>query len=232
MAPTSWHLTAPQIGIDARTLIEELLVSFRRIDFLLFELSTRLSFFCSSTVYFVTSRLYWSNTAMADEISEKHGAAAPQVTEQATPEVARPESSEPDNEKPEGPMTSVEDADEPVPHLHAKTFLVVFAVCLIYFVQLINVVGAGAVRRLLYRTRNSSNRLTASPRYCRRTWRRLENCVVDFRSLDILHCSQPDRIPSSRLLGQKMVPSNSHCIWRCRLNHHCPGYFDEHGDRR
>jgi hypothetical protein len=36
--------------------------------------------------------------------------------------------------------------NEPVPHLHAKTFLIVFTVCLIYFAQLINVVGAGAVR--------------------------------------------------------------------------------------
>ncbi len=41
--------------------------------------------------------------------------------------------------------SSIEDQDEPVPHLHAKTFLTVFAVCLIYFAQLINVVGAGAV---------------------------------------------------------------------------------------
>jgi len=41
---------------------------------------------------------------------------------------------------------SIEERDEPVPHLHAKTFLVVFAVCLIYFAQLINVVGSGAVK--------------------------------------------------------------------------------------
>ncbi|KIH91218.1 siderophore iron transporter [Sporothrix brasiliensis 5110] len=34
--------------------------------------------------------------------------------------------------------------DEPAPQLHAKTFLVVFAVCFIYFAQLVNVVGAGA----------------------------------------------------------------------------------------
>ncbi|CAK7242067.1 MAG: hypothetical protein STHCBS139747_003544 [Sporothrix thermara] len=34
--------------------------------------------------------------------------------------------------------------DEPEPHLHAKTFMIVFAVCFIYFAQLINVVGAGA----------------------------------------------------------------------------------------
>jgi hypothetical protein len=40
---------------------------------------------------------------------------------------------------------SIGELDEPVPHLHAKTFLTVFAVCLIYFAQLINVVGAGAV---------------------------------------------------------------------------------------
>ncbi|ORY58183.1 major facilitator superfamily domain-containing protein [Pseudomassariella vexata] len=39
---------------------------------------------------------------------------------------------------------AVEDQQEPVPHLHGKTFLAVFAVCFIYFAQLINVVGAGA----------------------------------------------------------------------------------------
>ncbi|KAK7457499.1 hypothetical protein CaCOL14_001479 [Colletotrichum acutatum] len=42
------------------------------------------------------------------------------------------------------PKESIEGPDEPVPHLHAKTFLTVFAVCFIYFTQLINVVGAGA----------------------------------------------------------------------------------------
>lgn len=35
--------------------------------------------------------------------------------------------------------------DEPEPHLHAKTFLAVFAVCLIYFAQDFTLVGAGAV---------------------------------------------------------------------------------------
>jgi hypothetical protein len=39
--------------------------------------------------------------------------------------------------------------DEPHPHLHAKTFLAVFAVCCIYFVEIYNVVGAGAVSKLL-----------------------------------------------------------------------------------
>jgi hypothetical protein len=41
--------------------------------------------------------------------------------------------------------SSIEDHEEPEPRLHAKTWLTVFAVCLIYFAQLINVVGAGAV---------------------------------------------------------------------------------------
>ncbi|KAH8594881.1 major facilitator superfamily domain-containing protein [Bisporella sp. PMI_857] len=36
------------------------------------------------------------------------------------------------------------DDDVPVPHLHAKTFLAVFAVCLIYVAQLINIVGSGS----------------------------------------------------------------------------------------
>ena len=35
--------------------------------------------------------------------------------------------------------------DEAVPHLHAKTFLIIFAVALIYFTQVLNVVGAGSV---------------------------------------------------------------------------------------
>ncbi|KFY91333.1 hypothetical protein V500_04719 [Pseudogymnoascus sp. VKM F-4518 (FW-2643)] len=39
---------------------------------------------------------------------------------------------------------SIEDPKEPEARLHAKTWLTVFAVCLIYFAQLINVVGAGA----------------------------------------------------------------------------------------
>ena len=35
--------------------------------------------------------------------------------------------------------------NEPVPHLHLKTYLAVFTVCLIYYAQLFNIVGAGAV---------------------------------------------------------------------------------------
>ena len=38
--------------------------------------------------------------------------------------------------------------DEPVAHLHAKTFLVVFAVLTIYFAQLFNIVAAGAVSQV------------------------------------------------------------------------------------
>ncbi|KAJ4384359.1 hypothetical protein N0V85_008383, partial [Neurospora sp. IMI 360204] len=44
-----------------------------------------------------------------------------------------------ENDTSDGP-----DSDDPVPHLHAKTFLAVFAVCLIYIAQLISLVGAGA----------------------------------------------------------------------------------------
>ena len=36
--------------------------------------------------------------------------------------------------------------DEPRPHLHYKTYLAIFAICLIYFAHIYNVVGAGAVR--------------------------------------------------------------------------------------
>lgn len=38
-----------------------------------------------------------------------------------------------------------ENDEIPVPRLHAKTFLIVFAVALIYFTQVLNIVGAGSV---------------------------------------------------------------------------------------
>ncbi|KAK5655511.1 hypothetical protein OQA88_5782 [Cercophora sp. LCS_1] len=49
------------------------------------------------------------------------------------------------SEKPVDKSTAPSDSsdDELVPHLHAKTFLAVFAVCLIYSAQLVNLVGAG-----------------------------------------------------------------------------------------
>lgn len=41
--------------------------------------------------------------------------------------------------------SSEEQQDDLQPHLHARTFLAVFAVCLIYFAQDFAIVGAGAV---------------------------------------------------------------------------------------
>ncbi|KAK3377462.1 major facilitator superfamily domain-containing protein [Podospora didyma] len=46
--------------------------------------------------------------------------------------------------------------NEPKPHLHAKTFLAVFAVCVIYFVQIYNVVGAGAQANTIALTLNGN----------------------------------------------------------------------------
>ncbi|RDW76097.1 hypothetical protein BP5796_06918 [Coleophoma crateriformis] len=51
---------------------------------------------------------------------------------------------ETESEKPHAHAPESIEDDGQVPHLHAKTYLTVFAVCLIYFTQLINVVGAGA----------------------------------------------------------------------------------------
>ncbi|KAI9048965.1 hypothetical protein LZ554_006814 [Drepanopeziza brunnea f. sp. 'monogermtubi'] len=76
---------------------------------------------------------------------EKQASAA-QVDEHPRTEHEKLQSSEPGYEKMEKPIPipSIEDTKEPLPHLHAKTFLVVFAMCLIYFAQLFNVVGSGA----------------------------------------------------------------------------------------
>jgi hypothetical protein len=69
-----------------------------------------------------------------------------QMTRESTSTAERPESLEPKQENPEEFMTSnMEGQEDLMPHLHAKTFLSVFAVSLIYFAQLINHVGAGAV---------------------------------------------------------------------------------------
>jgi len=76
---------------------------------------------------------------------------SPQVLETHQPLHERPISAEsvidkPAMEKPDQRVNAgVEDGQEPIPHLHMKTYLTVFAICLIYFAQLINVVGAGAV---------------------------------------------------------------------------------------
>lgn len=40
-----------------------------------------------------------------------------------------------------------EEQSEPQPHLHAKTFLALFAICLIYFSQTFALVGTGAVSK-------------------------------------------------------------------------------------
>ncbi len=47
--------------------------------------------------------------------------------------------------------------EEQVPHLHAKTFLAVFAVCLIYFAQVVSLVGAGAVSLCLCSSSHAVN---------------------------------------------------------------------------
>jgi len=44
-----------------------------------------------------------------------------------------------------------ESGDGPKPRLHAKTYLAIFSICLIYFVQIYNIVGTGVVRCLFWR---------------------------------------------------------------------------------
>jgi hypothetical protein len=68
---------------------------------------------------------------------------ATEVIEEQKPEVVR---SEKELGSPNADKVSIrEDEAEPVPHLHAKTFLTLFAICLICFAEVINVVGAGSV---------------------------------------------------------------------------------------
>ncbi|KAK4213193.1 major facilitator superfamily domain-containing protein [Rhypophila decipiens] len=50
--------------------------------------------------------------------------------------------------------------EEPVPHLHSKTFLAILAVCLIYVAQLINLVAAGAQGQTIAGHFNDTPRVT------------------------------------------------------------------------
>lgn len=47
----------------------------------------------------------------------------------------------------EAQLEAVDPDQEPVPHLHAKTFLIVFAVMVVYVAQVINLTGCGAYGR-------------------------------------------------------------------------------------
>lgn len=57
--------------------------------------------------------------------------------------------SEKSKKSPSSVGSSTLDEDEAAPRLHAKTFLIIFTVGLIYFTQVVNIVGTGAVSTFL-----------------------------------------------------------------------------------
>lgn len=72
----------------------------------------------------------------------------PNAIERDDPSSSPESLSEKDTSNEKGAISSTDSeshGDDPQPHLHAKTFLAVFAVCLIYFAQDFALVGAGAV---------------------------------------------------------------------------------------
>jgi hypothetical protein len=72
------------------------------------------------------------------------------TTEETKPAIAATEDEKTATVSSEKAAAHSDSEDENTPaHLHAKTWLAVLAVCLIYFAQLVNLVGAGAVRRSL-----------------------------------------------------------------------------------
>jgi len=100
------------------------------------------------------------------------GIETPQEILRATlSKLGAPESQEIELEALPGVSTS---STELSPQLHAKTFLVVFAVCLIYFAQLVNLVGAGVVRFLRLCEWRASDVFLACSRYLLRCWRLCE----------------------------------------------------------
>lgn len=53
-------------------------------------------------------------------------------------------------EKSQDSTDSSDGMEEEPQKLHAKTYLTVFTMCLVYFAQVLNVVGAGAVSQIVY----------------------------------------------------------------------------------
>lgn len=91
---------------------------------------------------------------MADEgvpVQEKAASVATGSAAAAVPGEQLVSGNEVDEKTYRDTSASIEDYNEPEPRLHAKTWFSVFAVCLIYFAQVINVVGAGSVS---YRSQN------------------------------------------------------------------------------
>lgn len=85
---------------------------------------------------------------MSDTVTAKKEE-SPAATESGKPPTT-PESVSEKDKTTEEVANGIEDGsgdqdDVPPPHVHAKTFLAVFAVCLIYFAQDFALVGAGAV---------------------------------------------------------------------------------------
>lgn len=127
--------------------------------------------------------------------------------------------------------------DELEPHLHARTFLAVFAVCLIYFAQDFALVGAGAVSFTLFRTMNffpvfdrsmiylnhlaKSNNCEPLPA-CRR------HCLGYCSNRYSNSSSRPNSLTGVRLLGTKMVSGNFDNAWCCWRNYRFSCF--EHGN--
>lgn len=110
--------------------------------------------------------------------------------------------------------------DEPIPHLHAKTFLTVFAVCLIYFAQLVNVVGAGAVSTTLLPV-DEILIIPACSRYLYCSRRILQERLAYFDDCYPHSRLEPTCLPSSRLLGPTMVSHWTHSMRSYRIYHRC-----------
>ena len=89
--------------------------------------------------------------------------------------------------------------DEPVAHLHAKTFLGVFAVLTIYFAQLFNIVGAGAVSHILDRPvpQPSLTIELASTRHLGRCWRLFSNLMAHHEHRNHDRCPWTPGLPGS-----------------------------------
>jgi hypothetical protein len=102
-----------------------------------------------------------------------------------------------------------------------RTYLAVFAVCLIYFAQDFALVGAGSVSHLPTAEQISCQLTATSARttYRRPVWTGSGRFVDHSNDHHPYRCPRSHCFPSIGLLGTKMVFGHPHSHW-CRWCHH------------
>jgi hypothetical protein len=138
-------------------------------------------------------------------------------------------------------LRSISDSDDEDGHerLSSRSYLVITAIMLIYFGQLVTLVGAGAVSlrmptmpQLNIELDGLTTGITARANDCSTLPRYYQCRLADCPSCDRDHSARPNRRPGCRLLGPKRAPRHANLHGGCGFYNRFLRHLDEHGNRR